>query len=78
MIFFLKKQGELARRLVDLRSASQYSDPQAENRNYIGIGEELVLLVNFVELDVTGLRKILKKHDKRVYRTPLAERYLSP
>ena len=84
VLFFLQKQGELARRFREL---SPYEDvliqelgnadvnTQAEYSKYLEIGEELVLLVNFVELNVTGLRKILKKHDKLFHGAQMAERY---
>lgn len=43
---------------------------------YRSVGQDVVHLVHFVELNVTGIRKILKKHDKNC-RTKLSQRYLS-
>lgn len=87
VLFFLSKQGELASRLTKLTDSSQEQvivNTQADYNCYhecyhecVAIGEELILLINFVELNVTGLRKIFKKHDKRFYRTPVAEQYLT-
>jgi MFS family permease len=83
VLFFLNKQGELARRLTELTDSSQEQvivNTQADYEYFhecVDIGEELILLINFVELNVTGLRKIFKKHDKRFYRTPIAEQYLT-
>mmetsp|Transcript_11358 Transcript_11358/g.18796 ORF Transcript_11358/g.18796 Transcript_11358/m.18796 type:complete len:709 (-) Transcript_11358:295-2421(-) len=85
VLFFLEKQGNIASRLNDLRHARTSSvhsstgdfDPKVQSQEYLQLGEELVLLVNFVELNVTGLRKILKKHDKKFHKFPIMERYLS-
>lgn len=81
VLFFLQKQGELARRFRELTPDSELGnadvDTQTEYRKYIEIGEELVLLVNFVELNVTGVRKILKKHDKVFHGAQLSERYFT-
>lgn len=84
VLFFLEKQGDLASRLSDLRSVRSSNfrnftsaDSKVQSQEYLRIGEELVLLVNFVELNVTGLRKILKKHDKKFHKFPIMERYLS-
>lgn len=43
-----------------------HCDPNVEVLLCRQIGTELLQLLNFVELNVTGLRKILKKFDKRV------------
>lgn len=40
------------------------------------VGRDAVLLVQFLELNLTGLRKILKKHEKRVKGHPFAEDFL--
>lgn len=45
---------------------------------YRAIGDELVKFVHFLELNVTGIRKILKKHDKKFTRNKLTHHYLSP
>jgi predicted MFS family arabinose efflux permease len=83
VLFFLEKQGDLASRLTNLRRVKSSThalsnfDPKLQSQAYLRIGEELVLLVNFVELNVTGLRKILKKHDKKFHKSPIMEHYLS-
>lgn len=75
VLFFLEKQGDLAKRLNVLRDNKNNNNAQ-QYEQYHQIGEELVLLVNFCELNVTGLRKILKKHDKKLKAAPITERYL--
>ncbi|RHY90300.1 hypothetical protein DYB35_008366 [Aphanomyces astaci] len=76
VLFFLTKQGEFASRLSAFRARQQVattSSPSTESEietinalanGYRDIGEELVKLLYYVELNATGLRKILKKHDK--------------
>jgi len=48
-------------------------------RQYREVGEEIVLLVRFAELNITAIRKILKKHDKYFNHrsTALSMEYLS-
>lgn len=77
VLFFLEKQGDLAKRLNVLRNKNCSSAQEQQYDEYHQIGEELVLLVNFCELNVTGLRKILKKHDKKSKAAPITERYLN-
>ncbi|ETV65876.1 hypothetical protein H257_17516 [Aphanomyces astaci] len=76
VLFFLTKQGEFASRLSAFRAqqlVATTSSPSTESEietinalanGYRDIGEELVKLLYYVELNATGLRKILKKHDK--------------
>ncbi|RHY62407.1 hypothetical protein DYB38_004413 [Aphanomyces astaci] len=76
VLFFLTKQGEFASRLSAFRAQQQVAttpSPSTESEietinalanGYRDIGEELVKLLYYVELNATGLRKILKKHDK--------------
>jgi len=81
VLFFLDKQGQLASKLAELRTQhsnfnQSSSDEtlsvvtskeklQALDDEYQEIGLELLRLVQFVELNVTAVRKILKKHDKK-------------
>ncbi|XVE73948.1 hypothetical protein DITRI_Ditri11bG0159300 [Diplodiscus trichospermus] len=72
VLFLLEQQGQLARRLSDLRDqhdeilqqpdGSKISELQEAFR---GVGHDLLRLLFFVEINATGLRKILKKFDKR-------------
>ena len=65
-LFFLHIQGELANDLAVLRKQQQ-SDQQDNNDVYAQYHSLAVLmlhLIHFVESNVTGMRKILKKHDK--------------
>ncbi|CAK4680393.1 unnamed protein product [Aphanomyces euteiches] len=74
VLFFLTKQGEFASRLAAFRVEQHKLSPADNNaqldtinelsNGYRDIGEELVKLLAYVELNATGLRKILKKHDK--------------
>ncbi|CAN1332404.1 SPX domain-containing membrane protein At4g22990, partial [Linum perenne] len=72
VMFMLEKQGGLAARLASLGEQQQqqqqhYScNSSSELRDsYRAVGEELLRLLNFVEMNAIGLRKILKKFDKR-------------
>ena len=47
------------------------------SQQYREVGEDLVHLIHYVELNVTGIRKILKKHDKLYKGNKLSDRYLS-
>ncbi|KAE8657706.1 SPX domain-containing membrane protein [Hibiscus syriacus] len=71
VLFLLEQQGELANRLSDLREQHdeilQRSDGSKifELREaYRGVGYDLLRLLFFVQMNATGLRKILKKYDK--------------
>lgn len=74
VIFFLQQQGRIATNLAELRETKVGT--QEVHAKYFEIGEEILLLVNFVELNVTALQKILKKHDKCFHRNPITERFL--
>ncbi|KAK7279892.1 hypothetical protein RJT34_24951 [Clitoria ternatea] len=73
VLFLLEQQGLLASRIEKLgeqHEAIQH-DPQiikiSELREaYRAEGQELLKLLNFVEINAVGLRKILKKFDKRI------------
>ena len=92
VLFFLQEQGQLASRLsqlhqeerqygLDLAKQSEKTITRAKLRKlsqaYRDIGEDLVHLIHFVELCVTAVRKILKKHDKLYKRNKLFHSYLS-
>eukprot|EP00903_Cladosiphon_okamuranus_P007004 g6815.t1 len=44
---------------------------------YCGIGRQIAELLRFLQLNVSGLRKILKKHDKQIRDKMIAKNYLS-
>ncbi|OQR84467.1 Major Facilitator Superfamily (MFS) [Achlya hypogyna] len=84
VLFFLTKQGEFAQRLASFRqtqqtlaSASEAQTIQGLADGYRKIGEELVHLLHYVELNATGLRKILKKHDKNNKAHKITDNYIS-
>lgn len=72
VLFLLEQQGVLARRLSHIGQdhqnllqqpdSSKISELQEANRE---VGRDLLRLLHFVEMNATGLRKILKKFDKR-------------
>lgn len=72
VLFILKQQGQLASRISELgerRNALQ-EEPDISQINelredYRTVGKDLLRLLQFVELNAIGLRKILKKFDKR-------------
>ncbi|KAL8495395.1 hypothetical protein ACS0TY_019514 [Phlomoides rotata] len=73
VLFLLEQEGHLGSRLSNLgerRDAlSQQSDawsiPDLQE-GYRDVGRDLLRLLHFVELNAIGLRKILKKFDKRI------------
>uniref|UniRef100_A0A7R9U475 SPX domain-containing protein n=1 Tax=Pinguiococcus pyrenoidosus TaxID=172671 RepID=A0A7R9U475_9STRA len=89
--FSLEQQGRLAakvRRLIAEREAVQgriagtsdvENNKKAETARIVGelcsVGREVIHIINFLETNLTGVRKILKKFDK-VLRASLAVRYL--
>ncbi|XP_027771692.1 SPX domain-containing membrane protein At4g22990-like isoform X1 [Solanum pennellii] len=72
VLFLLEQQGELASRLFTLgqehdvlvqqQDGSKLSELQ---QSYRDVGRELLQLLFFVEMNAIGVRKILKKFDKR-------------
>lgn len=72
LLFFLSQQGlisteiaECRRVLLQLREEPGNHGLLAQQRDrYQSIALDLLRLVHYVDLNVTGLRKILKKHDK--------------
>ncbi|KAG7398179.1 hypothetical protein PHYBOEH_011502 [Phytophthora boehmeriae] len=83
VLFFLTKQGEFATTLQTLRSQHlelASGDLEAMHsiaEMYRHVGDELVTLLHFVELNATGIRKILKKHDKSLKEHKIMGSYLS-
>lgn len=72
VLFLLEQQGLLASRLEQLgeRTVALQQQPDfsqiAELREaYKDVGRDLLKLLNFVEINAVGIRKILKKFDKR-------------
>lgn len=72
VLFLLEQQGALASRLSQLGelhdALSQHQDGARISElqeAYRAVGRDLLRLLFFVEINATGLRKILKKFDKR-------------
>ena len=65
VLFFLHQQGLIANELSTLRQKKSKilhnSEAAYVSEEYRRVGFKLIDLVHFVELNVTGLRKILKK-----------------
>eukprot|EP00249_Psilotum_nudum_P019445 c27255_g2_i1 orf=653-2572(+) len=73
VLFFLEQQGYLASRLAVLGENRQLAKENGDwtcihdlQEAYKAVGKDLLKLVHFVEINATGLRKILKKFDKHV------------
>ena len=68
LLFVLQEQGHIAVELADCRSQMwQAQTDEAYStlyEDYLQVGQHLLRLLHFVDLNVTGLRKIVKKHDK--------------
>lgn len=83
MLFFLTKQGEFARTLAALRRSQDQLLPDdleamhSLSDGFRKVGDDLVQLLHFVELNATGIRKILKKHDKTLKEHKIMGSYLS-
>lgn len=72
VLFLLEQQGQLATRLSELRDQHDTLTQNLDGSNfselleaYREVGRDLLRLLFFVEMNVIGLRKILKKFDKR-------------
>lgn len=72
VLFVLEQQGYLASRIKALgeeremlMQQSDISALHALREAYRHVGQDLLKLLHFVEINATGLRKILKKFDKR-------------
>ncbi|GLE01159.1 hypothetical protein PINS_up009989 [Pythium insidiosum] len=77
------KQGEFAQTLAQLRrEQAQLGAPDLAAMHALAdrfrrMGDELVQLLHYVELNATGLRKILKKHDKLMKGRKIMGSYLT-
>lgn len=72
VLFFLEQQGHLAGRLralgekcEALTQLNDVAEVHALREAYRALGQDLLKLLNFVEMNAIGVRKILKKFDKR-------------
>lgn len=72
VLFLLEQQGILASRLSNLGKQNDSLLQQADRKKvselreaYRSIGQDLLRILFFVEMNAVGLRKILKKFDKR-------------
>ncbi|CAI9101669.1 OLC1v1039047C2 [Oldenlandia corymbosa var. corymbosa] len=72
VLFLLEQEGQLASRLSalgiqkdDFLQRSDYLELSALLEAYRAVGRDLLRLLFFVEMNAIGLRKILKKFDKR-------------
>ncbi|KAK8578769.1 hypothetical protein V6N12_069113 [Hibiscus sabdariffa] len=72
VLFILEQQGKLSSRLTKLRERHDALEEQPEisqitelREAYRAVGQDLLKLLYFVEMNAIGLRKILKKFDKR-------------
>lgn len=72
MLFLLQQQGHLARRIEELGEQratllEQHDISQVFQLReaYREVGRDLIKLLRFVDMNATGIRKILKKFDKR-------------
>ncbi|KAI9916894.1 hypothetical protein PsorP6_017801 [Peronosclerospora sorghi] len=82
VLFFLTQQGKFASTLQELRTqqlelvAEDIEAMHSIADKYRQVGDNLVQLLNFVELNATGIRKILKKHDKTLKEHKIMGSYL--
>lgn len=75
VLFFLQQQGSIARRISMLTESEERVDET--NRELFLLCEDLFHLTEFIELNITASRKILKKHDRILRgRRDLTARYL--
>ncbi|KAK3158724.1 hypothetical protein QOZ80_2AG0140790 [Eleusine coracana subsp. coracana] len=72
VLFLLQQQGHLARRIENLGEQRAVLMEQSDvaqicqlRQAYRNVGYDLVKLLRFVDMNATGIRKILKKFDKR-------------
>jgi SPX domain protein involved in polyphosphate accumulation len=72
VLFLLQQQGHLASRIEELGAQRSAIARQVDTsrvfqlrEDYREVGRDLVKLLRFVDMNATGLRKILKKFDKR-------------
>ncbi|XP_022719853.1 SPX domain-containing membrane protein At4g11810-like isoform X4 [Durio zibethinus] len=74
VLFLLEQQGLLGSRLTKLREQHDALEEPSEiaqiielREAYRAVGQDLLMLLYFVEINAIGLRKILKKFDKRFH-----------
>ena len=74
VLFFLQEQGRIAYQLAEYRQEqamlSIQSSPELFHNlrlKYHATGAQLLHLIQFVDVNTTGVRKILKKHDKMTH-----------
>ncbi|KAF3340552.1 SPX domain-containing membrane protein [Carex littledalei] len=72
VLFILEEQGRLASQIQELESqrdaileTSDVSQVSKLKESYRKVGRDLLKLLRFVDMNATGIRKILKKFDKR-------------
>lgn len=72
VLFILEEQGRLASQIQELESqrdaileTSDVSEVSKLKESYREVGHDLLKLLRFVDMNATGIRKILKKFDKR-------------
>ena len=72
VLFLLEQQGVLASKIAKLGEQQDAIMPAPEiskitelREAYRAVGQDLLKLLSFVEINAVGLRKILKKFDKR-------------
>lgn len=73
VLFLLEQQGLLASRIAklgevhnDLQQEPEINKIMQLREAYRAVGQDLLNLLYFVEINAIGLRKILKKFDKRL------------
>ncbi|XP_057838256.2 SPX domain-containing membrane protein OsI_17046 isoform X2 [Cryptomeria japonica] len=73
VLFLLEQQGYLASRLEGLGEErevvmqnNELSQVHELQQAYTSVGQDLLKLLHFIEINAIGLRKILKKFDKRI------------
>ncbi|KAG9148584.1 hypothetical protein Leryth_018299 [Lithospermum erythrorhizon] len=73
VLFLLKQQGKLASRIAELNEQQDalHEEPEVNKitdfqEAYREVGRDLLNLFHFIEINAIGLRKILKKFDKRL------------
>jgi len=72
ILFFIREQGKISSKLV---SANEQNGLDSLTAIYHSIGEQILLLVKFSDINLTALKKILKKHDKKFRNEPLSDKY---
>jgi SPX domain protein involved in polyphosphate accumulation len=72
VLFILEQQGRLASRIQELEpqrdaiiEASEVTKVSKLKESYREVGHDLLKLLRFIDMNATGIRKILKKFDKR-------------